>query len=534
MLNFILQLPLCDLIILFLFIMRKALFLLVFIFLMSCQSVRKNNLLLEKRIPVSELKKDIDFTYNKLKKFHPELYWYISKEDLDYKFDSLKTSLKKPMTPNEFYFQLSPVIASINEGHLRLRALSRRYTKAEQKAFKNKRPLFSLMDYQVVDNRLFIKENKENIKDLKVGTEILKINGEDVSALIKKYRKLISSDGKNQTYQKYFLNLAFLNYYTLEKGYLDSVTLQTKYDNRIADISIKRQSKTDKELVKDKVQSKVTAEQKVQDYDINSKTYNRSFKFIKADSSVAYIKVKTFSSTLASKFYKETFEKIKHSKADYLILDIRDNLGGSLSEINTLYSYLTDKEFVLVKTPEMTSKTSSMHQNYFRGKTFFSKIYIAVTYPFFLAGNYFMSSKKDEKYYFREFASKPTKPKYNAFRGKIYVLVNGASFSASSVISAKLKYEKRATIVGEETGGANDGTVAGVSNTVILPHSKLALPIGLLLIRPNIEFDNQHRGVIPNVEIDPDFGNLSDTEDKTMKWVMDDIDFRTSITGTTK
>jgi len=109
--------------------------------------------------------------------------------------------------------------------------------------------------------------------------------------------------------------------------------------------------------------------------------------------------------------------------------------------------------------------------------------------------------------------------------------VNGASFSASSVISAKLKYEKRATIVGEETGGANDGTVAGVSNTVILPHSKLALPIGLLLIRPNIEFDNQHRGVIPNVEIDPNFGNLSDTEDKTMKWVMDDIDFRTSITG---
>ena len=168
---------------------------------MSCQSVRKNNLLLEKRIPVSELKKDIDFTYNKLKKFHPELYWYISKEDLDYKFDSLKTSLKEPITPNEFYFQLSPVIASINEGHLRLRALSRRYTKTEQKAFKNKRPLFSLMDYQVVDDRLFIKENKENIKDLKVGTEILKINGEDVSTLVKKYRKLISSDGKNQTYQ---------------------------------------------------------------------------------------------------------------------------------------------------------------------------------------------------------------------------------------------------------------------------------------------------------------------------------------------
>jgi C-terminal processing protease CtpA/Prc len=53
-------------------------------------------------------------------------------------------------------------------------------------------------------------------------------------------------------------------------------------------------------------------------------------------------------------------------------------------------------------------------------------------------------------------------------------LINGASFSASSIISAKLKYEKRAVIVGEETGGANDGTVAGVNNTVTLPHSKLS------------------------------------------------------------
>jgi len=509
--------------------MRVAQYLFLIIIIFSCQSVRKNNLLLEKKIPVEQLRKDVDFAYAKLKRFHPELYWYISKEDLDYKFDSLKTSLKEPLTPNELYFQLSPVIASINEGHLRLRALSRRYTKAEQKVFKNKRPLFSLMGYQVIDDRLFIKENKENIKDIKVGTEILKINGEDVSTLVKKYRRLISSDGKNQTYQKYFLNLAFLNYYTLEKGYLDSVTLQTKWDNKITDVLIKRQKKTDKEVVADKVQPKVTAEQKVQDYDTDSKTYNRSFKFIKADSSIAYIKVKSFSSTLASKFYKETFEKIKQSKADYLILDIRDNLGGSLSEINTLYSYLTDKEFVLVKTPEMTSKTSSMHQNYFRGKTVFSKVYAAVVYPFFLAGNYFMSSRKDEKYYFREFASKPTQPKNNAFKGKIYVLVNGASFSASSVISAKLKYEKRATIVGEETGGANDGTVAGVSNTVILPHSKLALPIGLLLIRPNIEFDNQHRGVIPNVEIDPEFGKISDKDDNIMKWVMDDINFRNSI-----
>lgn len=511
--------------------MRQALYLFLFILTFSCQSVKKNNLLLEKKIPAEQLRKDVDFAYDKLKRFHPELYWYISKSDLDYKFDSLKTSLTHPMTPNEFFFQFSPVIASINEGHLKLKAMQRRYTKAEQKEFKTKRPLFSLMEYQVLDDKLFIKENKENIQNIEVGTEILKINGENVADLIHKYRKLYSSDGKNQTFQKYFMNLAFFNYYTLEKGYLDSVTLQIKVDNAIADISIKRQKKTDLQVNTEKVKPKITTVQKVQDYDATSKTYNRNLKFLKADSSVAYIKVKTFSATLAKKFYKESFATIRHAKSDYLILDIRDNLGGSLSEINTLYSYLTDKEFTLIKAPEMTSKTSGLHQNYFRGQNMFSSVVSAFGYPFFLAGNYFLSSKKEDRYYFREFASKPTKPKADAFRGKIYVLINGGSFSASSIISAKLKYDKRATIIGEETGGANDGTVAGVNNTVILPHSKLALPIGLFLIRPNIEFDNQDRGVMPNVDVDSNFGNLSDTEDKMMKWVMDDIAFRNSIVG---
>lgn len=514
--------------------MKLIPYLFLCIIMFSCQSVKKNNLFLDKKIQVEELREDVDFTYEKLKRFHPELYWYISKEALDYKFDSLKTNIRQPMTPNQFFFQLSPVIASIKEGHLRLKAIPKRYTKAQQKDFKKKRPLFALMDYQVVDDKLFVKENKENIKDIKVKTEILTINGEKVSDLIKKYNKLYSSDGNNKTFQKYFMNLAFFNYYTLENGYLDSAALQTKLDNKITEVVIKRQRKTDEQIDTDKIKLKVTATQKVQDYDASSKTYNRSFKFLKADSSVAYIKVKTFSATLAKKFYKETFANIKNAGSQYLILDIRDNLGGSLSEINTLYSYLSDKEFTLIKAPEMTSKTSVLHQNYFRGQKVWTSVLSAPAYPFFLVGNYFLSSKKNNRYYFRESASKPTKPKANAFRGKIYVLINGSSFSASSIISAKLKFDKRATIVGEETGGANDGTVAGVSNTVILPYSKLALPIGLFLIRPNIEFDNQHRGVIPNVEINPDFGKLSDAEDKMMQWVMEDIVFRTSVIGMTK
>ncbi len=503
---------------------------LILIIIFSCQSVKRNNLFLEKKIPAEALRNDINFTYQKLQRFHPNLYWYIPKADLDHKFDSLKTSIREPLTPNEFFFKLAPVIASVNEGHLRLRSIGRKYSKSAQKEMKSKKPLFALMDYKIIDNRIFVKENKENFGKIKAGTEILKINDENVSDLVKKYRKLYSSDGDNKTFQKYFINLTFFNYYTIENGYLDSVKLKTVCDKVIEEVHLKRQKKEEKKATEEKLIPKITADQKLQDYDPASKSYNRSFKFLRSDSSVAYLKIKSFSATYARKFYDQTFRKIKTAGSQYLIIDVRDNLGGSLSEINNLYSYLTDQKFTLIKPPEMTSKTSGLHQNYFRGQSFFTGILSAPAYPFFLAGNYFLSSKKDQKYFFREFASRPTKPKENAFLGKIYILVNGASFSASAVLSAKLKYEKRALIVGEETGGANDGTVAGVNNTVVLPNSNLRLPIGLFVIRPNIVFDGKNRGVIPHFTVDPNYDDIFGTDDKILDWTLADIDFRNAIT----
>ena len=509
--------------------MQRILFIVLVVSLTACQSIKKSNRFMKELIPAEKLQKDVDFGYQKLKRYHPNLYWYISKEDLDYKFDSLKAQIQQPMTPNAFYFRLAPVIASIGEGHLRLRAYPKKYSKAEEKELKTKNPLFAQMEYKVLGDRLFVTQNKKNVADIKPGTEILKINNENTADLIKKYNQLYSSDGKNKTFQKYFINLTFFSFYTLEKGYLDSAMLTVKRDNAISEIKIRRTKKSEQEINNDDEKVKLTEMQKVQDYKPESNTFNRSLKFLDADSTIAYIKIKSFSFSYAKKFYKSSFDKIKHAKSCVLILDIRDNLGGSLSEINTLYSYLTDKEFSLIKSPEMTSRTSGMSQNYFRGQGIFSSVLSAAGYPFFLAGNYALSSKKGEHYYFRDFNSRPTKPQNNAFTGSIYVLVNGGSFSASSIITAKLKFEKRALIIGEETGGGNDGTVAGVNNTVTLPNSRLTLPIGLFLIRPNITFENKSRGVMPDFYVDPDFDNLKTQDDKTLNWVVEDVKFRNGI-----
>ena len=77
--------------------------------------------------------------------------------------------------------------------------------------------------------------------------------------------------------------------------------------------------------------------------------------------------------------------------------------------------------------------------------------------------------------------------------------------------------------MGEETGGANDGTVAGIYSTQKLPNSKMKLPIGLFLIQPNIKFTNTKKGVTPDVEILPELKDIFDKKDLQLNWILEDI-----------
>lgn len=279
--------------------------------LTSCISVKKHNEKQAVCISPEKLKKDVDFAYSKLAELHPQLYWYISKERLDYKFDSVKKTITEPLTPLEFYFKLQPVITDIREGHLSLRIPSKRITKKQIKDLEKKKGMFSRFEYYVKDNRLFIIENKDSIENIKPGTEILSINTIPVSHYLNRYRQLISSDGFNTTFQPYFLKDLFFSYYVAEKGYEDKATFETVYNGEKKNYNLTRESKSESDLIHDKENKKRTQEKKVNDYVAFSNSYNRNFKFLDRDSTVAYIKVKSFSSDYPGNFIRKPLKKLK-------------------------------------------------------------------------------------------------------------------------------------------------------------------------------------------------------------------------------
>ncbi|MDG4654920.1 S41 family peptidase [Chryseobacterium arthrosphaerae] len=491
--------------------------------LSSCASIKRHNEQRASCIPPEQLKEDVDYAYAKLKQMHPQLYWYIPKQELERKFDSLKQTLNEPLTPLQFYFKLQPVIAGIREGHLSLRIPRKKFTKKEIKKFEHQKGLFSRFQYYVDGDRMYIVQNPDSIENIKPGTEILSINQVPVSDYIKKYRGLISSDGYNTTFQPYFLKDLFFIFYTAENGLTSQATLTTLYNGEKHTYTLNRESKSDKDLEKDKEMQKRTAEKKLNDYVAASNSYNRSFKFLDKDSTIAYIKVKSFSREYSDEFYKKTFSKIKNAESKYLIIDVRNNYGGSLYEINNLYSYLTDKPFTLIKPSQVTSRDIPLRTNYFRKSGPFEYALKSIAYPSYFFAQAFSTYKKDGKVFYKMKADKPTKPNKSAFHGKVFVLINGGSFSASSIITAKLKNDKRATLVGEETGGANDGTVAGFYSYQKLPNSEIRFPIGLLLVQPNIDFSDSKKGVTPDIVVHETMQDIIDKKDPQLDWIKNEI-----------
>ena len=509
--------------------MKKSILLIVFI-ISSCASIKQQNAHFKDLIPIENLLSDVDFTHQKLQKLQPKLYWYITKEQFDFKFDSLKKTITKPLTSFEFYKKISPIVCAVRQGHLYLFPETKLLTKSETKAM-NKRGVgpFSQFDFEVFNEKLYVVKNKSYNKNIKVGTEVVSFNNFKTNILLDEYKNYFTSDGFNTTFKRNRLGRSFSNFYTNENGALDSLKYEFRLNDSIQNVVIKRQivdssglknmkvivSKTEKKLKNKK--------NKILGYDATTKLYMRNLHFLEKDSSVAVIKINGFKNGDFETCYEEFFKKIKQNKAKTLILDLRNNGGGRLSEIADLYRYLADSTFVFTEKSEVTSKTSLFQADYFKGSNLFTfpiKLLIA---PIYYSYNFFKVRKDPDGKYYYSTRTKPKKIDENAFKGKIYVLINGGSFSASSIISSNLKGSKRATFVGEETGGAYNGTVAGRMPLIKMPNSKIKIRIGLMACIPFYKTDTEGHGIFPDQTIIPTLEDRINNIDPEMNWVLDDL-----------
>jgi C-terminal processing protease CtpA/Prc len=527
--------------------MKKIFTLLSIIFiLVSCASVEKHNLQVTQPHSVKDLHDDIDNVYKQLQRHHPRLYQFTPKETLDFKFDSLKKAMTSPMDSRTFYKQLAAVTKYIGQGHMSVSPPAKRFNRKERKALEKTKFDINNLDFEYLDEKLFISHARGNDSVL-INAEVLKIDAKKPQDLIKKYKRIIASDGYNTTFHQRVAGHRILRYYVNDIGRFDSISLTFRNADSTFIKKYKRLPKKDLSKLKDSTKTdslkapkpkltqlekkekrlkakKLKKDRQKYGYDYETKENTRNLTFVGRDSTVAMLRIKGFTRGDYEPFYEEVFTILDSLKTKTLIIDLRNNFGGRLNEIMDLYSYLTDENFTLINLSETNSRIPVMKATMANSNSFGSKLLLGVISPIVLTHNLLKTSKKDGKIYYKFKAAKEQEPKPLNFKGKIYVLVNGNSFSASSVLSTQLKGSKRATIVGEETGGAYNGTVAGLYKIYELPNTKVRARIGLMHIDSKYKVEPDGYGVKPDVEIIPTYQDRLNNIDPELEWVLKDIE----------
>jgi len=173
------------------------------------------------------------------------------------------------------------------------------------------------------------------------------------------------------------------------------------------------------------------------------------------------------------RFFRNSFQALHQHRIDHLIIDIRGNGGGSVTNSTLISRYLANGKFKLADSL-FSVRRGSPYQSHIQNH-FWNKLFMTL----------FTRKRKDGYYHFGYFERHYFKPKKNNhFNGQVYILTGGNSFSAATLFASALVKQDNITLVGEETGGGAYGNSAWLIPDATLPHTgvRFRLPLFRLVI----------------------------------------------------
>ncbi len=490
--------------------MRTLLILFCGILITSC-AVNSHSFSPSKKYSPESLQKDFSVYQQILEEVHPGLYWYQSKDSMDYYFDRGREQLKDSLTETDFRKVLAYVTARINCGHTTVRA-SKYYSRHVDTARISR--IFPL-SLKIWEHTAVVAANL-NQRDslLKRGTVIKKINGWPIEKIVDTLFDYISTDGFNRThkYQSLSNRGYFGSLYSSLFGFLSSYNIEyTDSTGLTKHTTIKPYRPVSDTINLSAIQAIRNVPQPSRKDRKNMR--RNSVRLLKIDSvdRVAMMDLNSFGRGYGlKKFFRHSFNNLRKNGIGHLIIDVRGNGGGSVTNSTFITRYISDHRFKVGDSLYAIAKKKK-YSRYIKND-FFHRLFIT----------FFTRRMGDGFYHFRYFEKTFFKPKKrNHFDGKVYIVTGGNSFSATTLFASSLIKQDNVTVVGEETGGGAYGNSAWLIPDVTLPETKVRfrLPLFRLVIDKNSP--KTGLGVQPEVEAKPTVEAIKRGADFKMEKVME-------------
>ena len=428
----------------------------------------------------AEMQADFDVLRKALEEAHTGLYRYSTKAQMDRAFDTARAKLNREMTNPQFLVILSEALAPIRCGHTGVEPDA-----AVQKA-SSALPKFPLR-IRLEGNRIFVllNETPDN-QTIIPGLEILEINGRKPGEIIDHMLPMMSADGDIETGKRYRIQRSFPRYYSSLIEQPTEFTIRARDANGKV-VTAKLQGVLDDDRGKNQNSVNSSAKQSLEKFEWSKD--NVAMRFLK-DPEIAQIRIRGFGGREYPQSIENSFKTLKEKGTKTLIVDLRGNGGGADMFGALLVSYLTDKPFRYFD--HINVKTISPSFTQFSDWKTEREPKLKEEMQVNPKGGYLVTER-----HHRGVAEQ--QPGKYPFMGKVFFLIDGGTFSTAADVCAVTHHLKRATFIGEETGGGYYGNNSGMTTTVTLPNSKARVGVPMFEYWNAVPgYEGKRRGTKPD------------------------------------
>ena len=409
------------------------------------------------KLPVKNMRADLFVLWSAIKEMHPAYGIYTPADSLQSTYDQVAASINEPLSETDFISQVYPLLAKLGCGHTQLK---------HSAGYKGAKAPVLPFEVLVRGHQAWITTHK--IKGLNTGDEILGMNNVPVAAIINHGSSLYAGDGYNKTFKELFLSEydgfedACNKYYHWMPPY--HISLRTK-QGALKTINTDSLAAT----------SSVVSEEKAGKYANWTEAKNTDYlplRFLK-NSPTAWFEVHSYQYNDTT-IFEEAFKQIHEKGIKNLIIDLRHNTGGDIRVAAKLLTYLADAPFQMVD--DVKSRIPNPAINHFR--KYFDTVRTESFNQSFKPGG-----PKEGAYYHIDFKpafgnllATTALDKKAHFNGNLFVLIDGATFSAGAHTSTAIKAQcKNVKFIGRETAGGSEGCSGGTMQRLTLPNTHIVV-----------------------------------------------------------